>query len=318
MTIHPIHAWILAFLVLHPLGCAGCEAPAPGKLGGAPAAPAASPAPARVATARTDILDAHVRMSTAEISTMIQAMADNGLDRVINLDGGNRADHSLDLWVAMRGEIKGRIVQCWNPPWRLLHESKGDPAPVLQDLVDAVGMFYACASVGGGVAGDGGHGASPGAPPPFPLHDPRLDPLWAKAAELKLPVYLHAPGGDPTSPAAQALTALPGRHPATRFIFTFRPPTELDALLGNHERVYVTLSAFAPSPPPLALIRRFPDRFVFASGVKIGKGITLPGGADSVPFGALRPHFDSLRAALMPLPKDIKDGVYRGNLLKIF
>ena len=95
MTIHPIHAWILAFLVLHPLGCAGCEAPAPGKLGGAPAAPAASPAPARVATARTDILDAHVRMSTAEISTMIQAMADNGLDRVINLDGGNLIEDDI-------------------------------------------------------------------------------------------------------------------------------------------------------------------------------------------------------------------------------
>lgn len=272
------------------------EAQAPS--GGAKPDPIAPPSPRR----RTDLLDAQVTMSTGEITTMLQAMSDNGLERVINHSGGNRADHSLDLWVAMKGEIKGRIVQCWNPPWQLLATAGGDIGPLVQDMVDAVGMFYACASVGA-------------AKPPLPLGDPRLDPLWAKAGELRLPVYLRIPGGE----------GLPARHPRTRFILTYLPndsSASPEALLGDHERVYFTLTAFPPTAPPLSLIRRFPDRFVFASGISMGKEISLPGPAGAppgvVPYGALRPAYDTLTSALSSLQPDIQDQVMRTNLLRIF
>ena len=207
----------------------------------------------------------------------------------------------------MRGEIQGRIVQCWNPPWRLLVESGGDPTPIVQDLVDAVGMFYACASVDLAAV-----------PEALRLDDPALDPLWAKVTELKVPVYLRAPDAASRSGAGQAASELPARHPGIRFLFTFRPDTDLAALLANHGRVYFTLSAFAAAAPPLSLVRRFPDRFVFASGMEIAKGIRLPGGADTVPFGALQPHFDAMRAGLATLPADVQDRVYRENLLGIF
>ena len=297
MSNHLAYTWLVACFALATHGCGGCDDAASNS---GPVATATATASATVtpiaAPRRSDILDAHVRLAAGMIPMMLQAMADNGLERVINLAGGNRADHSLDLWMAMQGEVKGRIVQCWNPPWSLLKKSKGDPTPLVHDLMDSVGMKYACASVG---APDAAR------PPGLRIDDPRFDPIWAKAAELRLPVYLHVQ------------TDLPRRHPATRFILTRLPTGDIEAVLGDRRNVFMSLSAFGGSAP-LSLIRRFPDRFVFGSGLAVTKEIRLAGSSAPLPYGELRPRFDAMRQALLPLGQDLRDRVYRTNLLAIF
>ncbi len=287
MPTPPRYHTILLFAALEWSACSNRKPP--------PAAAPTTSAPPAAASAlpiSDGILDAHVRMSAGFIPTMLQSMTDNGLQRVVNQRGGSRADHSLDLWMAMHREIKGRIVPCWNPPWSELARSGGDVTPLVHDLVDSVGMRYACVSAGLTAA-------------PWSLDDPRLDPLWAKAGQLRVPVFLHAPA------------ALAERHPKTRFVLSHRPTGDLEALLGSQPNLFVDLAAFGPSPP-LDLIRGFPDRFVFGSGLAVGKALTLGLQGPAGLYGDVTPYYQRIRRALAGLPEDLRRRVLRDNLLAIF
>jgi hypothetical protein len=126
--------------------------------------------------------------------------------------------------------------------------------------------------------------------------DPRLEPLWAFAEEVDLPVGIHVGGGEP----AQAYTSSPGfrarlqsaltleevlvRHPKLRvFIMHAGYPLleDLQALLFSHPQVYVELSMAVNVETRPAFYRflrglveaGYGDRIMFGSDQMIWPGL---------------------------------------------
>lgn len=291
----------------------------------------AKPSPPRDIWKKVGVIDVHTHISPTAIPTAVQVSKDFGLQRLVNLSGGNRKDGGLDLWYGMSLELGERFVHCYTPPWRELYRPDGAQR-IMHGLVDTVGMGYRCAKISKAL------GLSlpdqPRSSKLMQVDDPRLDPFWAKAGELGVPVFIHT--GDPKAffeaptpdnerfeelsvhpswsfadrslyPTRRALLAardrVLARHRQTNFVGVHfaNNPEELDYVeqaLESHPNLYVDIAARIgeigrhDARRVRALFVRFQDRILFGTDIGIGQTLMLgSSGKDAPSYGEVAPFY---------------------------
>ncbi len=128
--------------------------------------------------------------------------------------------------------------------------------------------------------------------------DPRLDPYWALAEELDIPVAIHMGAGGPADPYGDSgyrvalgnpllLEQVLVRHPRLRLYImhaSYPMAAELRALMFSHPQVYVDVGAIVYAEPRPAFYRflqeivdaGYGDRIMFGSDQMIWPGIIEP------------------------------------------
>ena len=237
------------------------------------------------------IVDAHVHTSSGQYVILSDMLASTGITRFVNLSGG-QPGKGLDDSLRVARELEHRIKVCVNLEWRRISEPRFF-ADQVELLRQAKSMGAACLKVSKALG--------LGVPDPsdstrfLAVDDRRLDPVWAAAGKLALPVFIHT--GDPKAffepvtpdnerfdelslhpnwsfadakfPRRSALLAARNRvferHPKTTFVavhFANNPeaPEEVAQWLRRYPNVFVDVAARLPElgrHPPRMLRRLF-------------------------------------------------------------
>lgn len=186
------------------------------------------------------VIDIHAHIMPTGLQRLSKIMADNGLGLVVNLSGGNQK-RGLSTAVEMQKVFPG-IINYYTPNWREVHlpDFGEREAKRLEEAVETYGFkgLKIAKALGLYVAVDdnGNRKLDPGER--LPVDWPGLDPLWAKAGELGVPVSIHT--GDPKAfwepltPANERYEEL-RLHPNWSFAGPEYPSRE--ALLEQRNRV---------------------------------------------------------------------------------
>jgi hypothetical protein len=144
----------------------------------------------------------------------------------------------------------------------------------------------------------------------FDADDPRLDPVWAVAAERSLPVVVHAGhavSGHTEHDELAAIDRVASRHPACRLVLAHaghRAHRQALALLDAHPNLYADLTPVVDEPVPL-------DRDeVLARADRLLFGTDAPNTA--IDAGQLLAHVRSWR-----LPAEVEAVVLGGNARRL-
>lgn len=150
-------------------------------------------------------------------------------------------------------------------------------------------------------------------------NDPRLEPYWALAEELDVPVGIHLGPGEPGTPyAGQGYRARLGspllledvlvRHPRLRvYVMHAGYPLvdELRALLFSHPQVYVDVASIVYTEPRAAFYR-FLEQIVAA-----GYGDRVMFGSDQMIWpGVIEPAIATIEEAPFLTPEQKRDILY--------
>ncbi|MSP70635.1 MAG: hypothetical protein EXR76_00310 [Myxococcales bacterium] len=189
---------------------------------------------APIAAARPPIVDVHVHTSPEQYAFTDALLTANGVSRFVNLSGGAPGD-GLEEALDAAKDYDGRVIVCANPEWEKL-TSGGFGESQARMLEQAAAMGARCLKISKSLG--------LGVPTPedetklLTVDDPRLDPMWAAAGRLGLPVFIHT--GDPAaffepmSPANERWDEL-SVHPAWSFAEPQYP--RLEALMAARDRV---------------------------------------------------------------------------------
>jgi predicted TIM-barrel fold metal-dependent hydrolase len=183
---------------------------------------------------RPPLVDVHVHTSPSHYDTTSDLLAATGVSRFVNLSGGAPGD-GLEEALEAAHEYDGRVLVCVNPEW----EKAGEPdfgQKQAEMLAQAAAMGARCVKVAKAL----GLGVpDPSDPEKYlAVDDPRLDPMWAAAGRLGLPVFIHT--GDPKaffeplSPANERWDELEV-HPGWSFADARYP--RLETLLAQRDHV---------------------------------------------------------------------------------
>lgn len=136
----------------------------------------------------TPVIDVHTHIGTTAYDKALKLTAQNGVTRIVNLSGGHQRI-GLKTHLEAIENNPGRLAVFYNVPWQLFAHPDF-PKVLPRAFEEAVRSGYAglkiSKALGLGVTDKGKL---------IPVDDPRLDPLWAKAGELGVPVAIHT--GDP-------------------------------------------------------------------------------------------------------------------------
>jgi len=211
---------------------------------------------------RPPVIDVHTHIMGDGADRMDRAMDDNGLVRAINLSGG-----SLGRGAEGRPEIRAahpRVDDFYNIDWRL----RGRPdfgavmASSLEVAVQRYGFKGLKVSKALGLYVTDAEGAR------IPVDWPALDPLWAKAGELGVPVAIHT--GDPkafwlpVTPENERYDELVV-HPSWSFADPRFPSreellAERDRMISRHPETTFICVHFGNNPEDLAYVRDLLER----------------------------------------------------------
>jgi predicted TIM-barrel fold metal-dependent hydrolase len=273
--------------------------------------PAVDPALGRFTGKR---IDAHLHVSNRGVDRLIALMDAHGIGHAVNVSGGFPG-RGLEQALAAAKRHPGRLSVMCNLPWRAF-------ATVPDFVPQSVRILEACRAAGAvGFKIEKGLGLGYRAPDGTRLRvdDPRLDPIFAAAGRLRLPVLIHT--GDPMAfwkPTDAAnerfdeLTVHPGwslvgrdvppfdalweefatrvrRHPGTTFIgahFGNAPedPDRVGRLLDESPNLVIDTAARIPE-----IGRRDPEamrRFFVRHQDRILFGTDLGVGPDSLMLGS--------------------------------
>jgi predicted TIM-barrel fold metal-dependent hydrolase len=239
---------------------------------------------AHLATAPIPILDMHVHLSPSAVPRLVRLMEHYGIERVANLSGGDPLSglqEQLDAAAAVPGKI---IVFTTLAYEQASYPGYGERMARLLDLAHQRGArgLKIAKVLGLGLRDPQGN--------LIPVDDPALDPVFARAGELGMPVAIHT--GDPEAfwlavdarnPRRAELEAHPGwalhgkavpsfdellrqlevriaRHPATTFIAVHfgnaaERPRYVAELLRRYPNLFIDTAARIPElgrhPPAL-------------------------------------------------------------------
>ena len=133
----------------------------------------------------------HVHTSAQNYNLLSDILASTGVTRFVNLSGGTPS-RGLPHSLRVAREFHGRVLVCVNLEWRRVHEPDFALSQV-QLLHTAKRLGASCLKIsktlGLGVPQPGRRDTL------LPVDSPLLDPIWAAAGTLDLPVFIHT--GDP-------------------------------------------------------------------------------------------------------------------------
>lgn len=249
-----------------------------------PATAASEPAPRR----HTDIIDVHVHLSPSAVPRLLGLMESHGVGRVVNLSGGHPLA-GLDEQLEAASRASGKIIVFTTLAYEQVRfPHYGERMAALVRIAHARGArgLKIAKLLGLGLATPNGQR--------IPVDDPALDPVFAVAGELGMPVAIHS--GDPEAfwlpvdaqnPRRDELEAHPSwalygrdvpsfegilaeleariaRHPGTTFISVHfgndaEHPAEVARLLREYPNLYIDTAARIPEMGrhPAAMMRAF-------------------------------------------------------------
>jgi hypothetical protein len=256
---------------------------------------------------RPPVIDFHAHLDARAAVRIAKIMKNSGIERMVNLSGGNPASGMRGA-IALARQLPGKIINFYTPDWSQIDEPwwAVREAHRLENAVKlfaykglkiskALGLYLRDRS---GVLLD--------------VDDPRLDPLWERAGELGIPVSIHTSDPkafwEPLTPDNERFAELEHhpswsfhaqpvpsrnellrqrdrlieRHPATTFVcvhFANNPEglAYVRQFLERHPNVWVDIAARVPEigrhPPKMVrdLFIRFQDRIVFGTDIGISR-----------------------------------------------
>ena len=248
---------------------AGCPQPS--------AAPTTSGAAQRLQPPRArGVVDTHMHVSPTEIGALHQIMDEVGVSWGLNLSGmwpGGRLEQQLEA-----AERSGRLLVACNLPWRVAGRYDTFPQVAAELLRESALLGARALKIPKAL----GLGARKYDGTLLAVDDPWLDPIWAAAGQLGLPVVIHV--GDPKAfwlptdenneryeelsvhpgwsnygidglPSFQdlldALIRVVAKHPRTTFVSVHfgnnaEDPFWVGAQLDRYPNLYVDLAARLP------------------------------------------------------------------------
>ena len=258
------------------------------------------------------IVDAHVHLLPDRLAAKIRAFFDAGLaaplaypidhdivrarlaaagvDRLWSLPYAHRSDIADGLNASM-AEIAARPGPVEIIGGATVHPDDPDPLATLRHAVEDLGLrvLKLHCSVGG-----------------YAPNDPRLDPVWAYVAEIRLPAVVHVGHAVSGRTAADELVPLgdvAARFPEARLVIAHCGLEAVDAaldLLEAHRHVHADLTPVLTEPVVIP-----PDR-LDAVAAKLLFGSDAPNTGIEVEHGLA-----AVRA--LPLRADVIDGILGAN-----
>lgn len=290
---------LLALMALALVACRGrsVSEPAP--------APAAESSAIEVPSDAIPMLDLHVHLSPSGVPRLLKLMTRYGIERVVNLSGGDPLG-ALDEQLAAAATAPGKIIVFTTLAYdQVEYRDYGRRMTRLLELAHDRGArgLKIAKVLGLGLRDPEGH--------LIPVDDPALDPVFERAGELGMPVAIHT--GDPeafwrpvdaVNPRRAELEAHPGwalhgravpsfdellaqlerriaRHPHTTFISVHfgnaaERPEYVAQLLRKYPNLYIDTAARIPEmgrhPPDelRAFCLEFQDRILYGSDLGVG------------------------------------------------
>ncbi len=230
-----------------------------------------------------NVVDAHVHLLPPRLQAAIRGFFDrNGFD-------SGRFAYSVDIGETCDRLAAEGVSEVWSLPYARRPGAAGELNKSMASLV--------AARRGGPVRVIGGCTVHPGDDQPLTLlrsavedmglrvlklhcsvgdftpDDPRLDPVWGYAAEVALPVVLHAghaPDGHTDDAELEPVAEVARRHPGARVIIAHCGHTASPAalrLVAGHENVYADLTPVIHHPvrPTAAELTELAGKLLFGS-----------------------------------------------------
>ncbi|MCA9545567.1 MAG: amidohydrolase family protein [Myxococcales bacterium] len=215
------------------------------------------------AGARPPVIDVHTHVRPDRYNLATDALASAGITRFINLSGG-QPGRGLEEHLERASLYEDRVLVCANPNWRGVGDADFG-AREAAALETAARLGARCLKISKALG--------LGVPDPddpkryLAVDDPRLDPLWAAAGRLGLPVFIHT--GDPKAffepmgPQNERMAEL-GVHPEWSFADPSFPRREVllaqrDRLLARHRGTTFVGVHFANNPEDLTYVEQALD-----------------------------------------------------------
>jgi hypothetical protein len=253
---------------------------------------------------RRDVVDAHVHLLPPRLQAAIRGFFDRhgidsgrfaypadhgeicdrlaaeGISEVWSLPYARRPGSAADLNASMAGLAAARR----GGPVRVIggctvHPGDDQPVTLLRSAVEDLGLrvLKLHCSVGD-----------------FSPDDPRLDPVWGYAAEIALPVVLHAghaPDGHTGEAELEPVAEVARRHPRARVIIAHCGHAASEAalrLVAGHEHVYADLTPVIHHPVrvPAAELSALAGKLLFGSDAP-NTGLTVTQLLDGLDGGKL-------------------------------
>jgi predicted TIM-barrel fold metal-dependent hydrolase len=214
------------------------------------------------------IIDVHGHISPASVETALAAMDAHFIDRLVNLTAGSTVEEFSAAKQAFDGKGKGRFILYVNDVYA--NQPIEDPA-FGRKVTETLERTAALGAKGLKISKTLGLYWKDQDKKIIAIDDPRLDPMWAAAGRLGLPVSIHS--GDPKA-FWQPIDAQNERyeelheHPSWAFGGGAYPPREeilrqLEAVVARHPGVTFVGVHFGNDPEDVdhvaSLLRRHPN-----------------------------------------------------------
>jgi predicted TIM-barrel fold metal-dependent hydrolase len=215
-----------------------------------------------------DIIDVHVHLSPSALPRLLGLMRRHGMSRVVNLSGGTPLT-GLDEQLAAAARTPGKVIVFTT----LAYEQARFP-DYGERMAELVRIAHSRGARGLKIAKVLGLALTDASGRRIPVDDPALDPVFAAAGELRMPVAIHS--GDPeafwlpvdaNNPRKDELEAHPAWALYGRGVPSFAGLLgELEARIARHPGttfISVHFGNDAEHPDAVArLLRKYPNLYI--------------------------------------------------------
>lgn len=213
---------------------------------------------------RPPVIDAHVHLMPSGLRRLVRIMKENGLGLVVNVQGGSPG-RGLEQSVAMQQHFPG-VINFYYPSWGEANVEgfgKREAARLEYAVKQAHFKGLKIEKVLGLYLKDA-RGRR------IPVDWQELDPLWAKAGELGVPVLIHT--GDPkafwepVTPENERYAEL-SVHPGWSFADAEKYPSrealleERNRVIARHPKTTFICAHFGNNPEDLEYVDAFLDKY---------------------------------------------------------